>query len=202
MSGDAPATQSCGWNSPFPRAAVPGLCPPKERHNGSISSEGDREGKLYTRSWSTAPPRLLCHSQPSIQHSHGIHAPGLHFPAPCPQVPFHTGKDGSALQLLPFPVSCSIELPGCTAHSQRIVNSQRIKNGRNLPSSGRGALQAGCLLLQSMLDTSQGLSPELRMSRGCHGMQAHFAQHREFQLRAVIIPKQIKGGKFVEGEVT
>lgn len=128
--------------------------------------------------------------------------PRAALPSALPSGAFSHGKDGSALQLLPFPVSCSIELPGCTAHSQRIVNSQRIKNGRNLPSSGRGALQAGCLLLQSMLDASQGLSPELRMSRGCHGMQAHFAQHREFQLRAVIIPKQTKGGKFVEGEVT
>lgn len=83
-----------------------------------------------------------------------------------------------------------------TSHSPRAG----IKSGSSLPSSRRGAAQADCLLLQGMQDTSQGLSVEFRMSRGCHGIQAHSAQPREFQLRAVIIPKQIKAGKFVGGE--
>lgn len=46
------------------------------------------------------------------------------------------------------------------------------------------------LLLQRLLDTSQGLSLEFRMSRG---IQTHFAQHWKYhqsQLRAEIIPRQ------------
>lgn len=57
-------------------------------------------------------------------------------------------------------------------------------------------------MLQGLLDTPQGLSPEFRVSRG---VQTHFAQHWKYhqsQLRAEIIPTPIKEGKFVGGEVT
>lgn len=142
-----------------------------------------------TLSWSTAPPPLLCHSQPRIPwNSH----PRAALPSALPSAAFSHGNSSNYYHsLLAAPLSCPAAL-----HMHRAA---RTENGSNLPCSGRGAEQAACLLLHTVLGTPQGLSLQFRMSRGCHGIQAHFAQHWKSQLRAAIIPKQIKGGKFVGG---